>query len=36
MKRAQVLQVLTRVKPELAWRFGVVRLTLIEQEAVHV
>ena len=28
MNRTQVLQVLTRVKPELARRFGVVRLAL--------
>ena len=28
MNRAQALQVLTRVKPELVRRFGVVRLTL--------
>ena len=28
MNRAQVLQVLTQVKPELTRRFGVVRLTL--------
>jgi len=29
MNRAQALQVLTRAKPELAQRFGVVRLALI-------